>query len=139
MLLPAASAHAELVSRFKREAELLERIHSNFVARVIDFLSDPTHGLVLIMEFIDGPALNAVLRKNPLSIEQAIDVGWDVLSGVADLHQQQIVHRDLKPGNVILHALPDGRSRAVIVDFGMSRIMVSVSDPEGEEVSALTR
>src|SRR5262245_41197349 len=137
MLLPRASAHDELVTRFKREAEPLARIRSHYVARVVDFLTDETHGLVLIMEFVDGEPMNEILRRAPLSVEQAIDVGWDVLGGVADLHRQQIVHRDLKPGNVILHRLPNGKNRAVIVDFGMSRIMVSEQD--GEETSAVTR
>jgi len=136
-LLPAAAVHRELVARFKREAQFLSRIKSQYVARVVDFLSDDEHGLVLVLELVHGEALSEALRKGRLSVEQALDVAWDVLGGVADLHRQQIVHRDLKPGNVILTPSPSGRMHAVIVDFGMSRI--SGLDENGEEITALTR
>ncbi|MBK8994889.1 MAG: protein kinase [Myxococcales bacterium] len=136
-LLPVAAVHRELVARFKREAKFLSRIHSQYVARVIDFLSDDEHGLVLVLELVEGEALSDLLASGRLSVERAIDVAWDVLGGVADLHRQQIVHRDLKPGNVIVRPAPGGRTHAVIVDFGMSRF--SGVDEHGEEVTALTR
>jgi serine/threonine-protein kinase len=136
-LLPAASAHRELVTRFKREADFLARIRSQYVAKVLDFFADEQYGLVLVLEFIEGEAMNELLRRKDLSIEEAIDIAWDVLGGLADLHRAQIIHRDLKPGNVILRRMPSGRSNAVIVDFGMSRL--TGVDKDGEEVTALTR
>ncbi|MBI3203162.1 MAG: protein kinase [Myxococcales bacterium] len=135
-LLPAAAAHRELVTRFKREAELLARIRSKYVSRVIDFLSDLDHGLTLVLELAPGEPLNQVLERGPLTVEEAIDVCWDVIGGIADLHRQQIIHRDLKPGNVILQRRPGARSHAVIIDFGMSRF--TGVDHEGEEITALT-
>lgn len=136
-LLPAASAHRELVTRFKREADFLARIRSQYVAKVVDFFADEQYGLVLIIEFIDGEPMNELLRRKDLSIEEAIEIAWDVLGGLADLHREQIIHRDLKPGNVILRKTASGRSNAVIVDFGMSRL--TGVDKDGEEVTALTR
>jgi serine/threonine-protein kinase len=136
-LLHAAAHHHELVTRFRREASFLERIRSQYVSRVLEFLSDDVFGLVLVMELIEGEALNEVLRKRSLGVEEAIEVCWDVLGGIADLHREQIIHRDLKPGNIILKELPNGKRRAVIVDFGMSRF--TGLDDEGEEVTALTR
>jgi serine/threonine-protein kinase len=136
-LLPAASAHRELVARFRREAKFLSRIKSQYVARVLDFLLDKEHGLVLVLELVEGKALSEELKHGELSVEQGIDVAWDVLGGVADLHREQIVHRDLKPGNVILRRSPSGHVHAVIVDFGMSRF--SGLDQDGEEITALTR
>lgn len=136
-LLPAASAHRELVTRFKREADFLARIRSQYVAKVVDFFADEQYGLVLIIEFIDGEPMNELLKRKDLSIEEAIEIAWDVLGGLADLHREQIIHRDLKPGNVILRKMPSGRSNAVIVDFGMSRL--TGVDKDGEEITALTR
>jgi serine/threonine-protein kinase len=136
-LLPAASAHRELVTRFKREADFLSRIRSRYVAKVVDFLSDDAYGLVLVLEFIDGEPMNELLKRKTLTVEEAIDIAWDVLGGIADLHREQIIHRDLKPGNVILRKLASGRSNAVIVDFGMSRL--TGVDQDGDEITALTR
>jgi serine/threonine-protein kinase len=46
-----------------------------------------------------------------------------------------VVHRDLKPGNIILERRPVGRRRAVIVDFGLGRLMTS----SAHEASGITR
>src|SRR5512139_1921425 len=133
-LLPAAAKHHEVVARFKREAFLLGRVKSDYVARVIDFVDDETFGLVLVMEFIEGPSLAHILEERTLTVEEAVDLAVDLLHALCDLHDAKIVHRDLKPGNIIMRPLP-GRPRAVIVDFGISRLLAS----EGEEVTGITR
>jgi serine/threonine protein kinase len=137
-LLPAGTHNHESLARFKREAQLLGRVNSEFVARVVDFVEDPQYGLVLIMELVEGPSLYTLLNQRKFSIEEAIDLGCDILSGLCDLHDAQIVHRDLKPGNIIVEQRSRGRQRARIVDFGMSRIIQSAGDDE-EEMTGITR
>src|SRR5262245_20563982 len=61
-LPPSASHDHHSVARFKREAYLLGRIRSDYAARVIDFVSDKQHGLVLVMEFVEGEPLGAVIQ-----------------------------------------------------------------------------
>jgi hypothetical protein len=46
-------------------------------------------------------------------------VACDVCEGLAYAHEKGVIHRDIKPGNVLLEA--DGR--AVVVDFGVARIV----------------
>ncbi len=133
-LLPAAAKHHEVVARFKREAFLLGRVKSDYVARVIDFVEDEQFGLLLVMEFIEGPSLAQILEERALSVEEAVDLAVDLLHALCDLHDVKIVHRDLKPGNIIMRPL-QGRPRAVIVDFGISRLLAT----EGEEVTGITR
>jgi serine/threonine protein kinase len=132
-----ASSDAELVMRFRREAFLLARIKNDHVSRVLDFANDENFGLVLVMDLIEGPSLADVLKQKRLSVEEAIDLGADILRGMASLHRANVVHRDLKPGNVILEPRPGGRPKAVIVDFGLGRLMAA----QGEEhdTSGLTR
>ena len=121
-LLPAAAYDREVVARFRREANLLGRIRSDHVARVVDFVEDPSVGLVLVMEYIEGQPLSKVLHQRRLSVEEAIDVGCDVVDALCDLHRAHVIHRDMKPGNIIMEPQPHGKSRAIIVDFGMGRI-----------------
>jgi serine/threonine protein kinase len=135
-LLPAAAKHHEVITRFKREAFFLGKIQSPYVARVIDFLDDDTFGLVIVMEFIEGPSLAHALDERNFSIEEAITVAGDVLRALVDLHGAKIVHRDLKPGNIILAKTPSGVQRAMIVDFGISRLLTSEGDAE---VTGITR
>lgn len=136
-LLPATSCDHEVVARFKREAYLLGKIRSDHVARVLDFVSDETHGLVLVMEFVEGPSLASILQHQRLTIDEAIDLGIDVLSALCDLHRAHVVHRDLKPGNILMRPLPDGRQRAVVVDFGVSRLLSAGT--EEDSITGITK
>jgi serine/threonine-protein kinase len=117
-----ALAVPAVVARFRREALLLGRMHSNHLPRAIDFLEDDVHGPVLVTELVEGVSL-ADLLAQPLSIEQAIELGIDLATGIAELHRASVVHRDLKPGNVILRPVGPGRTRAVIIDLGVSRLV----------------
>jgi serine/threonine-protein kinase len=127
----------EVVERFKREALLLGRIRSDYVARILDFLKDPVYGHVLILDYIGGEVFSDTLRRTKLSVEEAVDIGTDIMSGLVDLHDTNIVHRDLKPSNIILEKRRDGKLRAIIVDFGVSRLMKKEGD--FEELANLTR
>ena len=121
-LLAAAAYDREVVARFRREANLLGRIRSDHVARVVDFVEDPSVGLVLVMEYIEGQPLSKVLHQRRLSVEEAIDVGCDVVDALGDLHRAHVIHRDMKPGNIMMEPQPNGKWRGIIVDFGMGRI-----------------
>jgi len=138
-LLPAVAMNHEVVARFKREAFILGRIRSDHVARVIDFVPDDVFGLVLVMEFVDGPPLARVLQERTLTLDEGIDLAFGLAGALKDLHAASIVHRDLKPGNVIMKAMPDGRWRAVVVDFGVSRLMADKDQDEDEEITGITR
>jgi|GEM_PF-2534795 len=137
-LLPAGTHNHESLARFKREAQLLGRVNSEYVARVVDFVEDPQYGLVLVMELVEGRSLYDLLNQRRFSIEEALDLGCDILTGLCDLHEAQIVHRDLKPGNIIVEERTRGRLRARIVDFGMSRVIRGGGDDE-EEMTGITR
>ena len=136
-LLAAAAYDQEVVARFRREANLLGRIRSDHVARVVDFIQDPQVGLVLVMEYIEGLPLSKTLHQRRLSVEEAIDLGCDVIGALCDLHRAHIIHRDMKPGNIIMEPQPNGKYRGIVVDFGMGRIESTAG--EDLEQTNLTR
>lgn len=138
-LLPAAALNNEVVARFRREALLLGKIRSDHVARVVDFVQDDAYGLVLVMEFVEGDPLSRILQEKTLDVDETIELGVGIASALKDLHKANIIHRDLKPGNIIMAPLPDGRRRAVVVDFGVSRLMSDKSKDEDEELTGITR
>ena len=138
-LLPAAAMNHEVIARFRREAYLLGRIRSENVARVVDFVTDDVYGLVLVMEFCEGDALSRLLQERTLTIEEGVDLAIGLARALKDLHGASIIHRDLKPGNIIMTPLPDGRRRAVVVDFGVSRLMSDKGADEDEELTGITR
>jgi eukaryotic-like serine/threonine-protein kinase len=139
-LLPAAACDHQIVARFKREAYLLGKIRSDYVSRVVDFVSDQRFGLVLVMEFVEGDSLGQAIQARRFSVEEALDLGVDILGGLCDLHRAHVVHRDLKPDNIILEPLASGGRRAMIVDFGVGR-MISSGEDRGDiddEITGIT-
>lgn len=123
VLLPAAAANPEQVSRFNREARLLALVRSPNVARMVEVLVDEQFGVVLVMELIDGELLSDLLGAGRLSTEETVDIGAQIMDGVVDLHAAGIVHRDLKPNNIMLCSKADGTRRVVIFDLGLSRFV----------------
>ena len=77
----------------------------------------------LTMEFIEGETLSArIQRTGSLPPEEARDIAFQISEGLSQAHHQGVIHRDLKCSNVILPAEPDGRTRAVITDFGLASL-----------------
>ena len=139
-VLPGGTASHEAVARFKREGQLLGRLRSDYVARVLDFVHDEASGLLIIMELIPGDVLADVLGRRKLTVEETIELGCDLAGALCDLHRSHIVHRDLKPGNVILRPLSDGRHRAVLIDLGISRVISgSTGTDEEESLTGITK
>ncbi|MDI1429015.1 serine/threonine-protein kinase [Polyangium sorediatum] len=141
-LLPDAARDHHLVTRFRREALLLGKIESDHVSRVIEQTTDPDFGLLLVMEYVEGTSLADLLDKQgTLAVEEVLDIGEGVARAIADLHRASIVHRDVKPENVILRRLPSGERRAVLIDFGLARLLDPAEDQRGKEetLTGITR
>ena len=137
ILLPHTARVSEIVARFEREALLLGRVQSDRAPHLLEYLVDDVYGPVLVTELVDGQTLADVI-KVPLSVEQAVELGVDLADALTELHRASIVHRDLKPSNVILRRGPDGQTRAVIVDFGISRLVREASDERAVDVAEIT-
>ncbi|MGH7298594.1 MAG: serine/threonine-protein kinase, partial [Polyangiaceae bacterium] len=125
VLLPRALRSPEIVARFEREAILLGRLHlerCRHVPRVIDFFADEACGPTLVTELVNGTSLAEVV-KMPVSVEDAVAMGIQLATALADLHRAGVVHRDFKPSNVILGRAAGGCRRVIILDLGVSRLV----------------
>lgn len=120
-VIPFGEAAAENFERFRQEALALSRLRSRHVARVHDFGRDPSLGLYLVMELIDGVPLEAPSFGRALMPHEVLRVARGVLDALADAHAAGIVHRDIKPSNVLVPRSRGSLDDVRVLDFGIAR------------------
>jgi formylglycine-generating enzyme required for sulfatase activity len=110
---PAAQA-----ARFRREAELMARIHHPNVVSVHDFGTVDGDGRpFLVMEYVEGSDLRQRLEPGkPLGADRVRPLIGPVTQALAFLHAHGILHCDLKPENILIS--PDGIPK--VTDFGLA-------------------
>jgi predicted Ser/Thr protein kinase len=122
------SAHApdaETEERIQREARALAAVRHPHCVRIHDMLpasSDPglaeLDGMVLVMEYVDGPSLAELIRARGLLDDLAAARVWAGVAGALDAaHARGVMHRDVKPGNIVV----DPAGMAHLIDFGIAR------------------
>lgn len=117
-----ALANPEVVARFEREARLAVRLRSEHVARVIDVGRLPDGAPYIVMEYLEGQDLAAVLaQRGALPVTLASDYVIQACEAIAEAHALGIVHRDLKPANLFLAATAHGQHTVKVLDFGISK------------------
>ncbi len=122
-LLPEALSEPEAVARFLKEARAAVRIKSEHVARVHDVGQLDTGAPYIVMEYLEGSDLGALVKKRvALAVEDVIDYVLQACEAIANAHQLGIVHRDLKPSNLMLVSRSDGSQCIKVLDFGISKV-----------------
>jgi eukaryotic-like serine/threonine-protein kinase len=132
-LLPHAVESAEAAARFvrEREARAAVKIKSEHVARVTDVGRLENGAPYIVMEYLQGSDLSAVLSRGPLSIEDAVDFLLQASDAMAEAHAAGIVHRDLKPSNLFMSMRSDGTPIIKVLDFGISKVNVPDTSDAG--------
>jgi serine/threonine-protein kinase len=123
-LLPGVYDNPDIVNRFVREARAASRLRSQHVAKVID-VGRLEGGLpYMVMEYLEGEDLGAVLRaQGPLPVELVCRYVLQASEAIAEAHAARIVHRDLKPANLFLTHKVNGEPLVKVLDFGVSKAL----------------
>ncbi len=83
-----------------------------------------------IMEFVDAPSLQAVLRERMLSVDSAISLGKFLVDAAQTLLRLDLAHGDIKPENIL--CVGDyTRLSFKLVDLGSAAAIFSVSSRAG--------
>jgi len=143
--------NAEIVSRFEREAIAAGRINHPNVAGATDFGRLPDGAFYLVLEYVQGKSLGALLAETgALPLPRALDIANQIFSALAAAHRADIVHRDLKPDNIMLVAPEEpltgpgttasdsGRELVKVLDFGLAKVQKSdTSDTQLTQAGAI--
>ncbi len=120
----------EVARRMREEARILARIDHPNIVRVVDggMTSEREARPYFVMSALKGePLLNVLRRRGAgMGVKAAIHIALDVLDALDAAHMQhQLVHRDIKPANIFLCRLSPNEVRAVLLDFGVARVLAS--------------
>ncbi|CAJ0590315.1 unnamed protein product, partial [Cylicocyclus nassatus] len=108
----------KLIKEILKESRIMRRLrHPNIVSFIGVVLVD--HPLYIILEYVQGGALDSYLRKNKdkITSEERMKLVMGVAWGMEYLHQNNIIHRDIAARN----CLCDKTFSVKISDFGLSR------------------
>lgn len=104
--------------RFLQEARLASQLrHPNLVA-VQDADIDPASGMLyIVMEYVDGIALDLLLAQQPLPEKRTLQLVRQVAEALQSAAKMQLVHRDIKPANIIFSS----KGNAKLADLGIAK------------------
>ena len=121
---------AELIGRFKNEAQAAGRLNHPNIVTVYDYGED-SESAYIAMEFVDGTALNSLmLPDQPTALPRITAWMGDLLLALEYAHSRGVVHRDIKPANLLVNAA----AQVKVSDFGIARMESSTLTQTGSMV-----
>jgi eukaryotic-like serine/threonine-protein kinase len=114
--------------RFEREARTTSSLNHHNICTIFaveEFQRQP----VIVMELLEGETLRdrlARVTKEPVSLDELLDIALQTCDGLAAAHSRGIIHRDIKPANLFLLTSGQTAARWVkILDFGLAKLMLA--------------
>jgi len=112
---PEMEADPVLFDRFKREAEIGEKLDHPGVMKVLD--SGEPGQVYMVMEWVDGRLLRKLLAgSTKLPTDRARNITIAICDALDYIHRNGVVHRDLKPENIMI----GDEDRIKLIDFGIA-------------------
>lgn len=121
VLPPGLAEQPAMVARLRREAQAAARLAHPNVAATID-LDEHDGQLFVVMELVDGIALDALIARGPIDPWRAVELVRQIASALGAAHAEGIVHRDVKPSNAIACTTRDGDELVKVIDFGIAHL-----------------
>ena len=130
-LVTAGLDTEEMLQRFRKERQLLASLDHPYIARLLDGGSTEDGLPYLVMEYVEGLAIDRYCESHHLSLIERLKLFQKVCSAVQYAHQNLLIHRDIKPGNILVGT--NGEPK--LLDFGIARLMNAESSAEDMELT----
>lgn len=134
-----AGEFAAARERFLAEARTLAQFNHPNIVNVYTIFEE-NNSAYMVMEYLDGTDLqNLVEKRGPLPEREAVAIIEQVAGALDVVHGAGMLHLDVKPDNVILDESTPGRTRAVLLDFGLTRKVESATGYATTRLDAFAR
>ena len=116
------SRDEQVRDRFQREVGTLATLEHPNTVQVFDFGTSPDGILYIVMEFVQGQSIAAILEKDgPMPAARVEKIVAQICGSLAEAHGKGIIHRDLKPDNIILTDRAGSKDFVKVLDFGIAK------------------
>ncbi|MGH9663424.1 MAG: serine/threonine protein kinase, partial [Bryobacteraceae bacterium] len=105
--------------RLHYEREVLGKLEHTNIARLLGGGTCADGTPYLVMEYVDGLAIDRYCRERRLTIASRLELFLGVCEAVSYANRNGVVHCDLKPGNILVTG--DGAPK--LLDFGIARVL----------------
>jgi eukaryotic-like serine/threonine-protein kinase len=123
-IMSAQLAGPEFLRKFETERQVLAWLSHPNITRLLDGGVTETGDPYLVMEFVDGQAIDCYSDERRLGVEERLKLFLEVCEAVDCAHRNLVLHRDLKPGNIFV----DRSGVVKLLDFGTASLL---SDDSG--------
>ena len=109
----------EVIRRFHYERQVLASLDHPNIARILDGGATDDGLPYLVMDYVEGEAIDEYCERHELSIAERLSLFLAVCDAVAYAHRALVIHRDLKPSNIVVGA----NGVPVLLDFGIAKVL----------------
>jgi serine/threonine-protein kinase len=109
----------DLARRFRVERQILASLDHPHIAKLLDGGSTPEGVPFLVMDHVDGLAIDEYCDRRRLPIAARLELFRKVCAAVQYAHANLVVHRDIKPSNILVRS--DGEPK--LLDFGIAKLL----------------
>jgi serine/threonine-protein kinase len=106
--------------RFLSEARIVASLQHPGIVQLVDVAQLPDSQLYMVLEYVEGLALNQRLHRGPVPRSTSLDILKQLCGALEAAHVLGIVHRDIKAENVVLTGDPLA-PKVKLLDFGIAR------------------
>ncbi|GAX45186.1 ATP-binding region ATPase domain protein [Tolypothrix sp. NIES-4075] len=106
----------EQLTRLRHEYQILQSLEIEGIVKPLAWMSD-RNGLALILSDFGGEPLKNFITAQNLDLSNFLQIGIQLSSTLAQIHQNNIIHKDIKPQNILINAKT---GQVEIIDFSIS-------------------
>lgn len=118
VIAPSLAGDPKAARALVEEARRLAQVRHDAVVAYEGLFRDEEGRRFLVMEFVEGPSLRAVLAARRLEPDEVMRLRTRLAEGLAAVHAHGLIHRNISPDAIIL---PQGdAARAKLTDFGFA-------------------